>query len=196
MDQRLFWQVFRILLTAFAVSVLGLNLFYNSWRNLFWFSHFALIMMVLAVWTGNRLLVSMSAISVLVFHSIWTVVFILQLLTGLRFGSIGYMFDASIPLFIRGLSLFHVIMPFLILYLLSREGYEERGFVYQTVLSCLVFMFSYFISPISTNINWVFGPAGPQETLPQPLYMVLMMLIVPAIIYYPTHRFLKKRFGS
>ena len=190
------WTVFRFLLTVLALAVIGLNLAYNSWRNLFWFSHFALIMIVVSVWTGNRMLVSMSAISVLVFHSMWTVIFLLQLFTGLRFGSMGYMFDSQISIFIRSLSLFHILMPFLIVYLLSRKGYDRRGFFYQTILSFAVFVVSYFVSSTDRNINWVYGPMSRQEILPQPVYMVLMMVIVPTLVYYPTHRFLKRKFSS
>jgi hypothetical protein len=42
-------------------------------------------------------------------------------------GMTAYMFDGAKPLFLRGLSLFHGWLPFFLVYLVARLGYDGRG---------------------------------------------------------------------
>ena len=50
-------------------------------------------------------------------------------------GMTAYMFDLNIPRFSRGLSLFHGWLPFLLLVLVFRLGYDVRSFRRWTVLA-------------------------------------------------------------
>jgi hypothetical protein len=52
-------------------------------------------------------------------------------LTGLA----AYMFDRRMPLHLRSLSLFHVALPPLLLWLLRRLGYDRRALLTQTALT-------------------------------------------------------------
>src|SRR5437762_13963784 len=48
-------------------------------------------------------------------------------------GLADYMFDPNIPLFVRGLSTFHGWLPFVLLWLVWRLGYDRRALRAQTV---------------------------------------------------------------
>ena len=68
-----------------------------------------------------------AAVGILVPQVLWCLDFGAELL-GLRLvGLTGYMFDANRSLFLRGLSFFHGWLPFLLLFLVKRLGYDRRN---------------------------------------------------------------------
>jgi hypothetical protein len=52
-------------------------------------------------------------------------------------GLTNYMFDASIPRCIRGLSLFQAL-PVLLVWMLHRLGYDHRAWLWQTIVAAVV----------------------------------------------------------
>jgi len=165
--------------------------------NFLWFSDIALFVTAAALWVESSLLASMMALSVLVLESVWIIDFIIGLISGSSvIGLSAYMFDSKISLSIRALSLFHIILPLLIVWLLYRFGYDTRALIAQTLLAWIVLPVSYFLTKPSENINWVYGPGGgPQKWMPAALYLVLLMLAFPLVLYLPTHFLLKKLFN-
>jgi hypothetical protein len=157
--------------------------------NFLWFSDIALLALVPALWLENALLVSMIAISVVLFEALWNVDLFFRVATGKSLiGLSAYMFDPKIPLFMRGLSCFHIILPLLLLWMLHRLGYDQRAFLWQTIVALVVLPLSYVASNASENVNWVYGfGQNPQRTLPAPLFVILLMLLFPLVIYLPTH---------
>jgi len=98
------------------------------------------------------------------------------------------MFDPKIPLFIRGLSCFHIVLPLVLLWTVHRLGYGQRAFVWQTLLALVVLPLSYLVSNPQENVNWVYGfGQNPQKILPAPLFVILLMLLFPLVVYLPTH---------
>jgi len=98
------------------------------------------------------------------------------------------MFDPKIPLFIRGLSCFHIVLPVILLWGLHRLGYDRRGFLWQAIVALVVLPFSYLLSNSRENVNWVYGfGQNPQKIMPAPLFVILLMLLFPLVIYLPTH---------
>lgn len=157
--------------------------------NFLWFSDIALLALVPALWLENALLVSMLAISVVFFEAIWNLDFLFRLATGKSLiGLSAYMFDPGIPLFIRGLSSFHLVLPLLLLWLLQRLGYDHRAFLWQTIVALVVLPLSYLVSNAQENVNWVYGLGeNRQRILPAPLFLILLMLLFPLAVYLPTH---------
>ena len=157
--------------------------------NFLWFSDIALLVLVPALWRENPLLVSMIAVSVVFFEALWNTDFFFHLSTGKPLiGLSAYMFDLKIPLFIRGLSCFHIVLPLLLLWTLHRLGYDQRAFVWQTVVALVVLPLSYLVSNPQENVNWVYGfGQNPQRILPGPLFVILLMLLFPLAVYLPTH---------
>jgi hypothetical protein len=157
--------------------------------NFLWFSDFVLLALVPALWLENALLVSMLAISVVFFEIVWNVDFFVRLLTGKSLiGLSAYMFDYKIPLFIRGLSGFHIVLPLLLLWGLHRLGYDHRALAWQTIVALVVLPLSYLLSNPQENVNWVYGfGQKPQTILPAPLFVILLMVLFTLIVYLPTH---------
>ena len=186
-----------------AVIPLGLKVAYTIfvcalvpiyWRrygpvNFLWFSDIALLALVPALWLENALLVSMVAVSVVFFEAIWNIDFFFRLATGKSLiGLSAYMFDPGIPLFIRGLSGFHIVLPLLLLWMLHRLGYDQRAFLWQTIVALVVLPLSYLASSARENVNWVYGfGQNPQRILPAPLFVIVLMLFFPLAVYLPTH---------
>jgi len=165
--------------------------------NFLWFSDLALFVTAAALWLESSLLASMMALSVVVLESIWIIDFLIGLIAGSSvIGLSAYMFDSKIPLSIRALSLFHIVLPLLLLWLLYRLGYDRRALFAQTLLAWIVLPLSYFLTKPSDNVNWVFGlSGGPQKWMPAPLYLVLLMIAFPLVLYLPTHLLLKRLFN-
>jgi hypothetical protein len=101
------------------------------------------------------------------------------------------MFKSDKPLFVRGLSLFHLVLPLFLVWLVYVLGYDSRAWILQTFLFWTVVLVCYLFTKPSDNINWVFGIGSqPQHKISPRLYLVLLMLTVPIGIYLPTHFFL------
>jgi hypothetical protein len=97
------------------------------------------------------------------------------------------MFDPRIPLFIRGLSGFHIVL-LLLLWMLHRLGYDQRAFLWQTIVALVILPVSYLASNTQENVNWVYAfGQNPQRILPAPLFVILLMLLFPLAVYLPTH---------
>ena len=164
--------------------------------NFLWFSDIALFVTAASLWLESSLLASMMALSVVVLESIWIIDFLIGLVVGSTvIGLSAYMFDSKIPMSIRALSLFHVVLPILLLWLLYRLGYDRRALLAQTLLAWIVLPLSYFLTKRTDNVNWVYGlDGGTQKWMPAPLYLVLLMIAFPLVLYLPTHFLLKRLF--
>src|SRR5204862_3930488 len=105
--------------------------------NFLWLSDIALAFTTISLLTQNRLLASMPAVGVLPLEIAWNVDFASG---GYLIGLANYMFDPQLPLWLRGLSLFHIALPPTLLFLLYRFGYDQRALVLQTLLNWMVFI--------------------------------------------------------
>jgi hypothetical protein len=166
--------------------------------NFLWFSDIALLIMVPALWLESRLLVSMMALSILLLELVWNIDFFVRLIKGVSLiGLSAYMFDPKIPLFIRGLSSFHILLPLLVVWMLQRLGYDHRALSWQTLVAIVVLPLSYFVSNPRENVNWVYGFGEKQQTtLPAPLFVLCLMLAFPIVVYLPMHLLLSRIFGT
>ena len=179
----------KVVYTLFVCALVPIYWRQYGPANFLWFSDIALFALVPALWLENVLLVSMMAISVVFFEALWNIDFFFRLLTGKSLiGLSAYMFDPKIPLFIRGLSCFHIVLPLLLLWMLHRFGYDHQALVWQTILALVVLPLSYLVSNRRENVNWVYGFGdNPQRILPAPLFVILLMLLFPLVVYLPTH---------
>jgi len=106
----------KITYTVFVCALVPIYWRQYGLANFLWFSDIALLALVPALWLENALLVSMMAISVVFFEALWNVDFLVRLLCGKSLvGLSAYMFDPKIPLSIRSLSGFHIVLPLLLL---------------------------------------------------------------------------------
>lgn len=188
----------KIATTLFVIVLVPVYWAHYGPANFLWFSDIALLTAVAALWLESRFLAGTMAVGVLLLELTWNIDFFVRLLTGAEpIGLAGYMFDSSKPRYLRGLSLFHLFLPILLVWMVARLGYDRRAFLAQTLLAWIVLPISYFFTDPSKNINWIFGPRSePQTWMPPILYLALLMLFLPVLVYLPTHLVLEKRFGK
>jgi len=157
--------------------------------NFLWFSDIALIGTVPALWLESGLLAGMMTIAILLPEILWNLSFFVQLATRRRVsGLTDYMFDRSKPLYLRAVSLFHVFLPVLLVWMISRLGYERRALVAQTILAWVVLPLSYWLTKPEENVNWVRGfNNGLQKRVRPTVYLGLLMIGFPVLLYLPTH---------
>ena len=164
--------------------------------NFLWFSDIALVMTVPALWLESSMLASMMAVGVLLPEAFWSIGYFGRLLTGRRLaGLTDYMFDRHKPRYLRALSLFHVIMPVLLLWMIARLGYDPKALIAQTVLAWVVLPLTYWLTGPEQNVNGVYGPRAVRRSrLSAVLYLGMLMAALPLLIYLPTHLLLLKLF--
>jgi hypothetical protein len=164
-----------------------------------WASDIALLVTVIALWRASRLLTSTVAVAMLLPELAWNLDFFTRLIAGRGLTGLdatAYVFNPAQPLWLRGLSLFHVFLPPLLVWMLHRLGYDRRAWLAATLLCWVVLPASYLFTDPARNINWVFGLGGtPQTWLPAPLYLMGLMLLFPLCVYLPTHLALQKAFA-
>lgn len=173
--------------------------YWRCWgpTNFLWFSDIALLTTAAALWLENALLASMMTLAVGLPELLWNADFFGRLLAGRHLlGLSAYMFDASRPRWLRALSLFHVALPVVLVWMVSRLGYDRRALVLQTLVAMVVLPFTFAVTDPADNVNWVYGPGrGPQTVVPRWVYLALLMILVPALFYLPAHVVLSYLFG-
>lgn len=165
--------------------------------NFLWFSDIALLTTALALWLESPLLASMMALAVFLPELVWNIDFFVRVIAGVSLtGLSAYMFNRKTSLLIRTLSLFHVALPALLIWMVFTLGYDGRALGAQTLVAWIVLPFSYLLTDRSENVNWVHGFGDePKKWLPAPLYVILLMILFPVAVYLPTHLLLKRVIG-
>jgi hypothetical protein len=180
---------FKIVYTLFLCMLVPIYATHYPLTNFLWFSDIALLTTAASLWLESRLLASMMAVAVVLPELLWNLSFFTRLIFGVdAIGSNGYMFDRHLPLYLRGLSLFHVALPLILIWMVYRLGYDRRAFIAQSLVALVVLPLTYAITNPADNINWVFGPGNQsQHTLPPLLYLLLLMAVFVLAIHLPTH---------
>ena len=188
----------KIAYTLMVAVIVPVYLAYYGPANFLWFSDVALVVTGVALWLESPLLVSMMTVGVLLPELLWNVTLFTRLVTGIRVSGLAdYMFDTRIPKWIRALSLFHVVLPVLMLWMLHRLGYDPRALPAQTALAWVILPLTYAVTKPEDNINWVYGPgARPQRQISPPLYLAFVLIFFPLIVYVPTHLLLLAALGG
>lgn len=198
----------KIALGAFAAVLIPVYWANYGPSNFLYFCDIALLLTVYGAWKESSRAVSMAAVGILIPQVFWCADFLWQwvlLLRGLPHGGMtAYMFDANKPLFLRGLSLFHGWLPFVLIYLVATLGYDRRALKSWTYCAWFLCLVAFFLLPpagaqlanenLPRNVNYVFGldDAHPQTLMPQALYLPFHMLMLVIVAYFPAHLFLKR----
>jgi hypothetical protein len=186
----------KILYTAFVLALIPV--YWKEWgpANFLWFSDVALFVSVPALWLESRLLASMMAVGVLLPELYWNFELLFRLLTGKKLaGLTNYMWNTKYPLYLRLLSLFHVVLPLILILMLHELGYKPAAIYYQIPFAWLILFLCYKLTPPSANINWVFGLGNaPQHKVPSKFFLLFIMAAYPLLLFLPTHFLLKTIF--
>jgi len=174
--------------------------------NFLWFCDAALLLTVAGMWLESSLLISMCSVGILLPQSLWLADFGSNLLGIHLLGLTGYMFQPQLPLFTRGLSLFHGWLPLFLVWLLVRVGYDRRALSAWTALAAGLVLVCYFFTPpagahlanpnIPINLNYLYGfnDQQPQTWVNQNLYVILWLGALWLVAFLPTHLALHKIF--
>lgn len=162
-------------------------------QNFLFFCDLGNLFIAAGLWLESPLIFSWLASGLLLFQSLFVLDLVGALVSGRHLiGGTEYMFDPHILPSIRLLSLFHVVVPPLLLWAIWRLGYDKRGWKFQTLTTWIVVPINYFWRP-QYDVNWARGPFfREQHAVPGLLYLVGYLIIVPAVVYFPTHLFLAR----
>ena len=161
-------------------------------QNFLYFCDLGNFFIAAALWSESPLLFSWQACGLLLFQTLYSIDLLGALLTGKHIiGGTEYMFDPHVPLPTRLLSLFHIVVPPLLVWAIWRLGYDSRGWKYQTLTAWIVVPINYFWRP-QYDVNWARGLFfHEQHVVPGITYLLFYLIAVPSLVYWPTHLFLQ-----
>jgi hypothetical protein len=167
---------------------------HNGPANFLWICDFANFVTLPAIWRESRLLLSSQLVGIAAIQLIWSADYFGRLLLGRpTLGATEYMFDPASPLWLRGLSLFHLWMTPLLYWLCRRLGYDRRGVWLQTAFTALLLALSLLAASPDKNLNWMWAPFGiRQRWLPPALFAGVATLILACVVYLPTDWLLRR----
>jgi len=179
---------FKLAYTAFVVYVMAVWWRHYGWKNFLWFSDIAFIGAVPALWLGSATLASVLTVAVLVPELLWNVDYALRLLLRRRItGLTDYMFEAERPLLLRRLSLFHVPLPLVLLWMIAAFGYDASvGLPGAVALAAVVLPLSRIVTTPDKNINWTYGLGARPVSWPGWLYVPVLFLGFVFLVFVPT----------
>jgi hypothetical protein len=188
--------------TAYMAVLIPVYWHYYGPTNFLYFCDIALIFTLIAIWPENSLLISMSAVGILVPQIVWVVDFLANLAGVSLTGITDYMFDPAHSLFLRLLSLYHGWLPFLLVYLIWKIGYDRRALGAWTVLAWVLLPICFFLMPPPTpnpgltpvNINYVWGTSdlAAQTWVPPHAWLAALLIGLPLFAYAPAHLLLAR----
>lgn len=194
----------KLIYTGFMAVLVPVYLKNYGPANFLYFCDTSLFLAWIALWSEKSLPASMAAVGLLLPQFFWCLDFAAECVGLPLTGLTSYMFDSNRSLFLRGLSLFHGWLPFLLLYLVLRLGYDSRALIAWTALGWTLCLIAFFWLPpagaqladprLPLNVNLVFGfnDHQPQTWLPAGWYLLLWMLALFGLAYLPTHLVLKR----
>src|SRR5271154_1426328 len=184
---------------AVAWLAVWIPAYWRTWgaANFLHLCDVAVILACVGVFTNSALLISSQAVSSLLVDAAWALDAGWRLFRGRALlGGADYLFDAHHPLWVRLLSLFHVVMPILLLWALHRTGYDRRGWALQCAIALPLFIAARFTNP-AENINYAFvDPFIHRQWGPAPIHVLISWLFMAFVVYLPTHLALRKIFPA
>jgi len=191
----LLWM--KIPYTIFMLVLVPVYWYHLGPQNFLWGSDIALLLALIAIWREWALPASMAMLITLIPDVAWNLDLLARLagVDMLGINATAYMMDETLPLIIRLLSLFHVFLAPMLLWIIFRLGYDTRALLWQILLTIVVLPLSYYFTEPERNINWVHGIGTVPPPWPEGIIHVLaMMLIVSLFVYLPTHFLLQHYF--
>lgn len=190
--------------TAFMAVLIPVYWYHYGPTNFLYFCDIALLLTLVGIWLESPLLISLPAVGILLPQALWCLDYVVHLCGFKMTGMTAYMFDGGKPLFLRGLSLFHGWLPFLLAFLVFRLGYDKRALKGWTALAAGLCLVAFFFLPkagavltdpnLPRNVDYVFGmdDAHPQTWMSPELYLVTWLALLFFVVFVPTHFVLKK----
>jgi len=180
----------KLAFSAWMLFWVTVILIHRGPQNFLWLCNMAQFILLYVMWRPNRLLLASQAGVISLVGLVWT----LDLLVGLARGGesltgfTDYMFNEELALIVRVTSLYHVGLPLLMLWLVSRLGYDPRGPWLQCGIGVIGVVGAWLFTEPHRNINWVYQPFGVEQTwMPEPLWVLVLIGAYPLVLYFPGH---------
>ena len=187
----------KVLYTVFVLVVVVIWLRHYGWRNFLWLSDIAFVGAVPAMWLESAALASVLAAAALLPELLWNADLLLRLVLRRRItGLTEYMFEAGRPRILKLLSLFHVPLPLVLLWMLASYGYSAGiGLAGAILLGAVLLPASRLLGSPQENINWSYGLGRVQPGWPAAAYLALLFAGFVMLVFVPTHLVLQRVFA-
>ena len=192
----------KLVYTAFMAVLVPVYWTNYGPTNFLYFCDMALLITLAGIWLESPLLVSMCAVGIIGSQTLWVLDFVLNIFAIKLTGLTDYMFMADHSLFLRGLSLFHGWLPFFLVWLVWRLGYDRRGLPAWTVVAWALILISFFfmpaprpdpgLEPVNIDYVWGFSDTEPQHWMSPGAWVVGLMILLPLLLYVPVHLLLRR----
>lgn len=159
-----------------------------GWANQLLLCDTVVILSCAGLWMRSRLLLSSQAVGALAPGLLWGMDVAWRLFAGRHlFGGTEYLWDARFPLWVRLFSLFHLVLPAILLWILRQLGYDRRGLALQSAFAAAVLVVSRFLPP-QLNLNYAFrDPLLHRAWGPAPAHLALIFSGLVVALYLPAH---------
>jgi len=102
-------------------------------------------------------------------------------------GGTEYMWDTHYPLWVRLQSIFHLVLPLLLLWAMKIIGYDRRALALQSAIVAVLLVVSRFLPP-DLNMNYAFeDPLLHRAWGPAPLHLLVIFTGCVVVFFWPTH---------
>jgi hypothetical protein len=161
-------------------------------QNFLYFCDVGNFLIAIGLWAESRLVLSWQAVGLLVFQTLYAFDLIIAFIVGRHLvGGTEYMFNPNVALFVRLLGLYHLVVPPLLLWTVRRLGYDSQAWKWQTLTVWILVPINFFWQP-QYNVNWARGIGHEQHMVPHWLYLAGYLMLVPLVVYWPTHLLLER----
>jgi hypothetical protein len=184
---------------------LSIRCFYKGEpENILWVSHTGTLIGGIGALMQSRLLVSVALVSLAGHHSFWMIDTFTWLFTGaFPFGTTTYLKDANILDWLQSANHFFS-MPLLLILGFFQGGIQRHAWIGSSLLFAILAVLSFFISPVSSNVNSVHQLWPGLDTsylsgldqLPSALYLGALVLINTLANYLPSYLILALLIGT
>jgi hypothetical protein len=152
----------------------------------------AVFLTALGLWRGSPLLLSSQALSSLVIDTAWVIDLAFRALAGRHLvGGTEYMWDPRYPVWLRALSLFHVLLPLALVHGLRQVGYDRRAFGLQAVIAVAAVAGARLLSP-EENLNFAWRDPWGRTWGPAPVHVAVIAGLLVGVVCGGTHAVLSR----
>lgn len=155
--------------------------------NFLWTSDIALFFVFSAVLFESKLLASMVIVGNFLFETYWNIDFLLLLLHLPSSGVTDYMLHSTLPLWLRALSLFHVALPPLMIWLIYKLGYNLKAWRLQILFSTILIFVSWLVTDPVENVNFVFSYKQYAWLEMNPFLFLVLLAAANGVVIFLTH---------
>jgi hypothetical protein len=183
--------------TAFMAVLIPVYWHYYGPTNFLYFCDTALLLTLIGIWPENAVLISMCCVGILVGQAYWVIDFLVNAAGYSLTGMTDYMFQSDHSLFLRLLSLYHAWMPFLLVYLVWKTGYDRRALPAWTAVAWVLLLVCFFfmppptpnpgLTPVNIDYVWGVGDTAAQTWVPPYVWLAGLLLGLPIFVFAPTH---------